>query len=179
LAGRIAALIPIKAVCRRQGELAAMNAFLDAVGTTPLSQLLQNVRWLIPLIQSTHILALSLVFVSAAVVDLRILGVAGRRQRLPSLTSRFLPWVGWGVLVLLTTGVLLMIAEPRRALLNPLFQMKMAALVVAGLMTWAIAAGGDGWAGLERRGLAKPLAVGSLLLWLAIIALGRWIAYGP
>src|SRR6185437_7315458 len=117
-----------------------MNAFLDSVGSTPLSQLLQNVRWLIPLIQSTHILALSLVFVSAVVVDLRLLGVAGRSQALPALTARFLPWVRWGVLVLLATGLLLMVAEPRRALLNPLFQMKMAALAVVGLMTWAIAA---------------------------------------
>lgn len=153
-----------------------MNAFLDAVGSTPLSQTLQNVRWMIPLIQSTHILALSLVFVSAAVVDLRLLGVAGRRQTLASLTDRFLPWVGWGVLVLLVTGLLLMAAEPRRALLNPFFQLKMAALVVVGLMTWFIAANATD---ADRRGLAKPLALGSLLLWLAIIGLGRWIAYGP
>jgi len=160
-----------------------MNAFLDAVAATPLSQLLQNVGWLIPLIQSTHILALSLVFVSAVVVDLRILGVAGRNQTLPGLANRFLPWVGWGVLVLLATGLLQMIAEPRRALLNPLFQLKMAALVVAGLMTWFIAARAPdsrrGRVGLERRGVARPLAVGSLLLWLAMIGLGRWIAYGP
>jgi hypothetical protein len=160
-----------------------MNDFLNTVGSTPLSQLLQNVRWLIPLIQSTHILALSLVFVSAAVVDLRILGLAGRGQALSSLTARFLPWVGWGVLVLLITGLLLMVAEPRRALLNPYFQLKMAALVVAGVMTWFIAArapdANHGWTDLERRGVAKPMAVGSLLLWLAIIALGRWIAYGP
>ena len=157
-----------------------MNAFLEAVGATPFSQTLQNVRWLIPLIQSAHILALSLVFVSAAVVDLRILGVAGRGQALPSLTQRFLPWVGWGVLVLLVTGLLLMVAEPRRALLNPFFQLKMAALVAAGLMTWVIAARAPGdWSGLERRGLAKALAVGSLVLWLAVIGLGRWIAYGP
>lgn len=158
-----------------------MNAFLDAVGATPLSQLLQNVPWLIPLIQSAHILALSLVFVSAAVVDLRILGVAGRRLALTSVTARFLPWVGWGVLVLLATGLLLMVAEPRRALLNPLFQIKMAALTAAALMTWAIAARAPSpaWAELERRGGARLLALGSLLLWLAIIGLGRWIAYGP
>ena len=134
-----------------------MNAFLDAVGATPLSQLLQNVRWLIPLIQSTH-----------------ILGVAARGQATASLTARFLPWVGWGVLVLLVTGLLLMVAEPRRALLNPLFQMKMAALVVVGAMTWVIAARAP-----DKGGLAKSLAVVSLILWLVIIALGRWIAYGP
>jgi hypothetical protein len=175
-------LIPIKVKLRDQGEAHCMNAFLNAVGATPLSQVLQNVRWLIPLIQSTHILALSLVFVSAAVVDLRILGVAGRGQALASLTHRFLPWVGWGVLVLLVSGLLLMIAEPRRALLNPFFQLKMASLVIVGLMTWAIASRAadiGGWTDLERRGLAKPMAIASLVLWLAIIGLGRWIAYGP
>ncbi len=50
-----------------------MNAFLDAVGQTPLSQTLQNVGWLIPTIQSIHILALAVVFTSAAIVDLRLL----------------------------------------------------------------------------------------------------------
>lgn len=156
-----------------------MNAFLDAVGRTPLSQLMQTVRWIIPLIQSTHILALSLVFVSAAVVDLRILGVAGRGQALENLTARFLPWVGWGVLVLLVTGLLLMVAEPHRALLNPFFELKMAALVVVGGMTWFIAARAGGGSTLVQGGSAKALAVGSLILWLVIIALGRWIAYGP
>lgn len=178
-----ASLTLIKAAGRDPGQPAPMNAFFDAVGATPLSQLLQNVRWLIPLIQSTHILALSLVFVSAAVIDLRVLGLAGRGQAVTVLTARFLPWVGWGVLVLLVTGLLLMIAEPRRAVLNPLFQTKMAALLVVGLMTWAMAARAphlDGAeAGREPAGFAKPLALGSLLLWLAIIALGRWIAYGP
>lgn len=161
-----------------------MNAFLDAVGNTPLSLFLQkNVDWLIPLIQSVHILALSVVFVSAAVVDLRILGVVGRRQPLRATSRRFLPWVGWGVAILLVTGLLLMTAEPHRALLNPLFQIKMAALILVCLLTWAIAAsakaGDAAWEAIERRGAAKPLAIASLLLWAAIIALGRWIAYGP
>ena len=153
-----------------------MNAFLDAVGRTPLSQILQNVRWLIPLIQSVHIFTLAVVFTSAAIIDLRLLGVVGRGQSLGRMSERFLPTVGWGLLVLLLTGLLLMIAEPRRALLNPFFQLKMAALVVVGAFTTATADA----AAREREPLfAKPLATASIALWLAIIALGRWIAYGP
>ncbi len=69
-----------------------------------------------------------------------------------------------------------MVAEPRRALLNPFFQLKMAALVVVGGLTLAIAA----IAASDRgRSIGKPLAVVSIGLWLTIIALGRWIAYGP
>ncbi|MEI9891826.1 MAG: DUF6644 family protein [Caulobacteraceae bacterium] len=132
--------------------------------------------WLIPTIQSIHILALAVGFTSAAIVDLRLLGVAARGQPLRRMSQRFLPTVGWGVLLLLVTGLLLMVAEPRRALLNPFFQLKMAALVVVGGLTLAIAA----IAASDRgRSIGKPLAVVSIGLWLTIIALGRWIAYGP
>ncbi len=153
-----------------------MNAFLDAVGQTPLSQTLQNVGWLVPTIQSIHIFALAVVFTSAAIVDLRLLGVAARQQPVQRLSQRFLPTVGWGVLVLLVTGLLLMVAEPHRALLNPYFQLKMAALVVVGGLTMAIAA-----MAAKGRGdaIGKPVAIVSIALWLVIIALGRWIAYGP
>lgn len=153
-----------------------MNAFLDAVGRTPLAQTLQNVRWIIPTIQAVHIFTLAVVFTSAAVVDLRLLGVAGRGQSLSRMSERFLPVVGWGVLVLLITGLLLMSAEPHRALPNLFFQLKMVALVIVCGLTFAIAA-------LAARGreiaFAKTIAIASLVLWLAIIALGRWIAYGP
>lgn len=160
-----------------------MHNFLEAVRQTPLSQLLQDVRWLIPTIQSIHIMALSLVFTSAAVVDLRLLGVGGSSQPLSRLSKRFLPWVGWGVAVLLATGVLLMVAEPTRAILNPFFQIKMLLLVIVGLMTWQIAQGAERraglFAGIGDGGSGKAVAVASLVLWLAIIAFGRWIAYGP
>ena len=157
-----------------------MNAYLDAVGATPRMRRSTTtaetntrdrarmcVDWIRGISQRT--------FCSSW-----LSGVAGRNQTLPSMTARFLPWVGWGVLVLLVTGVLLMIAEPRRALLNPLFQLKMAALLIVGLITWAIARAPDqGWTDPARRGVATSVAIGSLLLWLAIIGLGRWIAYGP
>lgn len=153
-----------------------MNAFLESVGQWPLSQTLQNVRWLIPLIQSAHIFTLAIVFTSAAIVDLRLIGLTGRGQTLHRLTTRFLPPVAWGVLVLLLTGLLLMVAEPKRAILNPYFQLKMAALVLVSAMTMAIARMADRG---EGGAMAKPIAIASLGLWLVIIVLGRWIAYGP
>jgi hypothetical protein len=160
-----------------------MHDFLEAVRLTPLSQLLQDVAWLVPTIQSIHIAALALVFTSAAWVDLRLLGVAARGQTLDKLSHRFLPFVGWGVLVLLVTGLLLMVAEPTRAILNPFFQIKMALLVIVGGVTWAIARGAERntgvLAGIDGGAAAKPVAIASILLWVAIIAFGRWIAYGP
>lgn len=157
--------------------------FLEAVGRSPLSQLMQNASWTISVIQSVHIMALALVFTSAALVDLRLLGVADRDQPLQRMTARFLPMVGWGVLALLLTGLLLMIAEPKRAILNPYFQIKMAAVLVVCCLTWALAAAvgkhPDRWADPERRAGPRVIAIVSLALWALIITAGRWIAYGP
>jgi len=160
-----------------------MNSFLESIRQTPLSVLLQDVKWLIPTIQSIHIAALALVFTSAAIVDLRLLGAAQRDQPLARLSHRFLPWVGWGVLILLVTGLLLMVAEPTRAILNPYFQIKMLLLVIVGGMTWAIARAAEHdsglFAGIDGGPAAKPVAIASIVMWLAIIGFGRWIAYGP
>ena len=160
-----------------------MNTLLDRIGQTALSQFMQNQVWTISTIQSVHIMALAVVFTSAAAVDLRLLGVMGRGQTLGRMTSRFLPAVGWGVAVLLVTGLLLMVAEPKRAILNPYFQLKMAALVIVGAVTWAlglsVAKHPERWMQPERRASAKLVAVGSLCLWVLIMVAGRWIAYGP
>jgi hypothetical protein len=160
-----------------------MNSFLDAVGRTPLSLAMQNASWTISTIQSVHILALAVVFTSAAAVDLRLLGVLGRGQPLHRLTDRFFPAVGWGLLLLAATGLLLIIAEPTRALLNPYFQIKMAAVALVGGLTWglgrAVARHPERWAAPEHRRAAKAIAIASLALWGLIIIAGRWIAYGP
>jgi hypothetical protein len=160
-----------------------MNNFLESVRGTPLSLFLQaNADLLIPSIQGVHIIALALVFASAVLIDLRLLGVAGGHQPLPKMTARFLPMIAWCLAILLATGVLLMIAEPTRAILNHFFQLKMAALVAVCVMTWSLGASAarhpEAWAQPEKNPKAKLFAIGSLLLWTVIIICGRWIAYG-
>jgi hypothetical protein len=160
-----------------------MNDFLEAVRRSPFSEFLQtNTDLLIPSIQAVHIIALAIVFVSAVLIDLRLLGVAGGHQPLPKMTARYLPIIGWCLVILLATGLLLMIAEPTRAILNRFFQLKMAALVAVCLMTWSLGASAarnpEAWAEPDKHPKAKLIAVGSLVLWAVIIICGRWIAYG-
>ena len=72
--------------------------FADWLADTPLSKTLQDHSWVVPTSQSIHILAVSIVFGSACMVNLRLLGVgrSGRRisQRLGDaglLASDLLP----------------------------------------------------------------------------------------
>jgi hypothetical protein len=84
--------------------------------------------------------------------------------------------------VLLATGAVMIIGEPARSLANPVFQLKMALLVAALIVTLShqvpLGANPAFWEGSGgRRGAARLVAVLSLALWAGIVFAGRWIAY--
>ncbi|MDB5459106.1 MAG: hypothetical protein JWO72_847 [Caulobacteraceae bacterium] len=162
--------------------LAEVAKFCDWLSLTPISMLFQTVEWIIPAVQSVHILAIAIVMSSVIMVDLRLMGLMGHSQSISGMTRRFIPWVWWSLVVLLLTGLILITAEPRRDLLNPVFQAKMVLLVVAIVVTAVfqeiVRRNMEFWdLSPSRRAGALATAVLSLLVWTAIVGCGRWIAY--
>jgi hypothetical protein len=159
----------------------ALAAFSKWLAATPLSHAIQTTGWVIPAIQTIHILGVAVLFSSAVLVDLRVLRVLQRDVPLPEVARRFLPVVWPIVVILLITGSLLIIGEPRRSLLNVTFYLKMSLLAVAILLTAALQlfliSGRDEAAGPGRRIAGRVVAGASLLVWCGIIVAGRWIAY--
>jgi Family of unknown function (DUF6644) len=162
-------------------------AFSKWLAATPLSRMILEAGWIIPTLQVIHILCVAVVFSSAVLVNFRIFGVFEGGEPLREVTRRFLPWI-WPVLViLLVTGSLLIVGEPRRSLVNPTFYIKMALLlaaivITAGLqisLTAAPASGGtDPWQRNPALRMAgRALATLSILVWCGILFAGRWIAY--
>jgi hypothetical protein len=162
--------------------LQSLEPFCNWLAATSVSQTIQTVEWIIPTVQTLHILAVSVVVTSAVMIDLRLLGVGGRRQPLIGITERFMPFIWWPLPILALTGAILIVAEPARALENPIFILKMALLVLAAALTlacqiplrknrafWDLSSG--------RRRAAKLVALTSIPLWVGIIFAGRWIAY--
>ena len=170
---------------------AALSEFSKWLAATSLSHTIQTVGWIIPTLQTIHILSVAVVFSSAVLVDFRILRLFERDVPLPQVTRRFLPTIWPVLLILLLTGSLLIIGEPRRSLLNSTFYLKMALLVVAILLTavlqGSIASSSASWEKDRSRRtvgkvpagkiMAKMLATASLLVWCGILFAGRWIAY--
>jgi hypothetical protein len=152
------------------------------LGGTEASQVIQNVSWIIPLVQTIHILAISVVITAVLLVHLRNFGVAMRSQSKSALARRFLPLIWYSVCVLLVTGVILIVGEPKRELPNPVFQLKMLLLVVALALTaifqQPLRADPLYWdqSAAHRTG-ALMISLVSLALWTGIIFAGRWIAY--
>jgi hypothetical protein len=157
-----------------------LNAFCIWLEHTRPSQTIQTVPWIVPTVQVFHILSIAVVAASALMIALRLLGAYSIDQPGQRVAKRFLPLVWWPILILLATGLIMIVGEPGRSLKNPAFQLKMALLAGALIVTLlcqrrlrrAPAAGAAG-TGV----LARPLAILSLLLWAAIIFAGRWIAY--
>ena len=160
-----------------------MLAFAEALYQSPLSLFLQRgASWLIPTTQSIHILAIAVVLSSVLMTNLRVLRLAGTAHSIEQITKRYLPWIWWGLLVLLMTGLVLILLEPARALVNVSFWLKMALLVLAVVATYGFQAHARAhpnqwerpWG---RRHLVISFVAGSFFVWCAIVFAGRWIGY--
>jgi hypothetical protein len=160
----------------------ALSAFCGWLAATSLSHAIQIIGWIIPTLQTVHILCVAVLFSSAVLVDLRLLQLLGRDLSLPQTARRYLPTI-WPVLgILLITGSLLIVGEPRRSLLNSAFYLKMALLVVAVALTaglqWSLTVSSSFWdRNRTRRVAGRIVATVSLLVWGGILFAGRWIAY--
>lgn len=158
-----------------------MQAFAHWLANTDLSLGIRNAPWLIPLLQSVHILAVAMVLSSVAMIGLRILGLM-KLQTMTQTADRFVPWIWMGFVMLAATGLVLIVGEPQRSLLNPAFQLKMAMLGLALATTGAFRASVRKNAVLweenpNRRRTTIALTICVFVLWCAIAAAGRWIAY--
>ena len=160
-----------------------MNQFAEWLSQTYLSVFIQNHNsWVIPTIQSIHIAGIGVVLGSVFMVDLRILGWAGMDQTLRQTTNRFGPWLTGALCALLATGALMVIGEPVRELITVSFWLKMFLIAVGTLVAAAFQISlrkhEEDWeSAVRNRASIKSFAILTFLIWVAIIILGRLIAY--
>jgi len=155
-----------------------------SISEHPLSLLIASHFWAIPIIQTLHILALTAAFGSVLMINLRILGLTGNSRTFAQTVRRFRPWTWWALLVLIITGIGMIIGEPIRELINPIFWIKMGLIVALILLSlWHQAALSrytiEPGTALRFGAGARLGAVGLILLWCVIMFAGRWIAYAP
>jgi hypothetical protein len=137
---------------------------------------------LFPVIESVHVLAICLVVGSILVVDLRLLGLASVNRPVSRLTHSILPLTWCAFAVAVASGGLMFISNAAKYLGNGYFIAKMALIAVAGLnmiIFHAISAKDmPKWESGPRPPLPARVAGGlSILLWIAVVACGRWIGF--
>jgi hypothetical protein len=160
-----------------------LKQFAKWLSTTFLSVFIQRHNsWVIPTIQTIHIVGIGVVLGSVFMIDLRVLGWAGMDQTLRQTTTRFGPWLTAALYVQLATGVLMVIGEPVRELVTFSFWLKMifvaVGTLIAAIFQIRLRKQEQKWEEiLVNRRSTKFLAVLTFLIWVCIIILGRLIAY--
>ena len=140
--------------------------------------------WNVPLAQVLHILSIAGAFGGTFMLSLRVLGKAGTHQTMAQASARYIPWVWYGLVVIVISGFFMLLAEPLRNLINAVFLFKMVFLLVTVVLSLVFykkvqaqaLAGGAGW---QASAGTRTTAVLLIVLWLLIMMCGRWIAYVP
>ena len=139
--------------------------------------------WLLfPLLESIHVIGLSLVFGTIAIIDLRLLGIASIQRSFARMASEILTWTWAAFALTATTGLLMFTTNASGYARNNFFRAKLLLLVLAGInmLVFELTARRtiDRW---DRDRSAPPagraIAVVSLVIWLAVIVTGRLIGF--
>jgi hypothetical protein len=159
-----------------------VHDFLTWLAATPWSVALLESLYVWPFVESTHVLTLALFAGTAAVNDLRLLGVGFTSVPAAEVTMRLLRITRIGFAVMVITGLLLFYSNPVHYWHNIFFRIKAVLLVVAGVNIWLfhgrIHRRVAEWQHDARppRG-ARIAGLVSLIAWACIIVSGRLIAY--
>lgn len=158
---------------------------LGALEASGLGRAMREWLWLYPSIETVHIVGIGLLFGSIAVLDLRLLGFS-KAIPVRRLAAHVLPWTAASFLLILPSGLMMFTAHASEFIDSPVFVLKMSLIMAAGVNAAVFHAvvfpTADVWDSNEMRALPPPLsarasAALSLLIWIAVIACGRLLAY--
>jgi hypothetical protein len=129
--------------------------------------------WAYPMLEVVHILGLALLVGNLVLLELRVFGIA-RELDLPVLARLSLLIAVAGFSLAALSGLLMFATQPMELLANRVFTAKMLLLMLAGCN----AAWFHGRRSLQRLDTwAKVQMLFSTLIWLLVLACGRWIGY--
>ena len=138
---------------------------------------LATTRWLFGLILVVHFFGLCFCVGAIVLLDLRILGIAGRRQALAPLTEQLRPWTWIGLGLAVLSGFLLFATEAGDYAAVTPFRLKIAIILAAVIPAVAVERNATKWDRAPAMPLeAKLLAIASIVLWLGAILVGVEIA---
>lgn len=152
------------------------QSIIEAIRATALSQWIRDTWWSFAACETLHFVGLCIFLGAMLIVDLRLIGVLKSGRMTDAL--RFIHLAIAGFLINLVTGTLMFISNPDNYWSNPMFKLKVALVLIAGLNVIYFET-------VERKKLqslpgdavahdsVKPVAILSLVLWFSIIVVGR------
>lgn len=160
----------------------ALNEGLAWLEAQPFAMAIAESGWLFPAIEVVHVVALTLVVGSIAMLDLRLLGVSRKDYGVLELAAQTLPWT-WGAFALaLLSGVLMFVSAATSYAENVPFRIKLILIALAGINMAVFHVTAYRTVHRWNHQLPTPLAARiagtlSLTFWIGVVFFGRWIGF--
>jgi hypothetical protein len=159
-----------------------MNELIEAIANSSIGIMMAENPIAFPWVETVHVVAITTVLGVIAIVDLRLLGLAGVSYPVSRLSNTLVPvtWVAFALAAI--TGALLFTSQPATYVENFAFQMKMLLLVAAGLnMALFHLFTMKGIAVWDKEAVlpvgARVAGLLSLVIWVLVVGFGRWIGF--
>jgi hypothetical protein len=147
---------------------------------TAVGQMVRGNTWTFPLVETIHILALTVLLGFILMIDLRLLGVI-KRLGVSQMQRQLHGYINWSLAVILITGVMLWLSEAMKTYTNAAFRPKIILLALAIAYHYTIhrkAASSDSPSGPAwSPAWSKVAAIVSLALWFGVGIAGRAIGF--
>ena len=152
-------------------------AFAQWCEETALGLAIRESTWAFAVIESVHLLALSVIGGTVLVVDLRLLGTGLTRHSVKSLASEVWKWQNLSLVVMIVTGVLLYLSEATKCYYSTPFWVKMGALMASVAFLYLLKRPMVFSDQPPSRATGAVVALLSLGMWFVVGASGRWIGF--
>lgn len=142
--------------------------------------LVRDSKYGMPVVQSAHLLGLTVLLATILVVDLRLAGVGMKDLPLPWLARQLKPWTIGAVTLVILSGILIFLTRPGSYLASNPFRIKMALLLLAMLFHFVVVGRRIAAEAGTRPTWGNVILAGlSLTLWFSVGGAGRAIAFIP
>ena len=159
-----------------------MLALCQWLEQTSVGSAIRESLWLFPALETLHLFGVVALVGSISIFDLRLLGLLLRGASVHDLYKRLIPWTWAGFSIQVVTGLLLFASEAHKIYVNPAFRLKMILIALAGVNALVFQLTAYRRISRSNQATTPPFAAKisglvSMVLWLAVIAAGRFIGF--
>src|SRR5215472_1397370 len=151
--------------------------FFKWCDSTWLGETIRSSRIYFPVIETFHLLALTVLFGAVIVLNLRLCRLIMKHQPVQQLAKDLSPWALWSLVVILVSGVLLFLSEAMKCYASKPFQVKMMFLFAALIFHFTVHRTVSRSEREPKLAWGAAVGVVNALLWLGVGLGGRAIGF--
>jgi hypothetical protein len=151
--------------------------FFKWCDNTWLGETIRGSRLYFPIIETFHLLALTILFGSVLVLTMRMCGLMMTSQPTSQVARDLGPWAGWSLVVILASGIMLFLSEAMKCYASKPFQVKMTFLFAALIFHFTVHRSVSRSEREPKLVWGAAVGVVSALLWLGVGLGGRAIGF--